>query len=79
MLRKCQLRSTIAALTAMLLALPICAHAGSEPKVTTTLRVALTGSFFLDTGGQSSSKWIDFSGDVQLVKVHFCLRVKEEV
>lgn len=51
----------------MLLAMPICAHAGSAPKVTTTLRVALTGSFFLNTGDQSSSEWIDFSGDVHLV------------
>lgn len=68
MLQRCQLRSSsIAAIAAMLLALPICAHAGSAPKVTTTLRVALTGSFFLNTDDQSSSEWIDFSGDVQLV------------
>jgi len=68
MLRKCQLRtSLISALAGVVLALPTCAHAGSAPKVTTTLRVALTGSFFLNTGDQSTSEWIDFSGDVQLV------------
>ena len=55
------------ALSVMVALAPICAHAGSAPKVTTTLRVALTGSFFLNTGDQSSSEWIDFSGDVQLV------------
>lgn len=44
-----------------------CAHAASAPKVTTTLRTALTGSFFLNTGDASTSEWIDFSGDVQLV------------
>lgn len=55
------------ALSVMVALAPICAHGGSAPKVTTTLRVALTGSFFLNTGDQSSSEWIDFSGDVQLV------------
>jgi hypothetical protein len=68
MLRKCQLRSSfISALAAVVLTLPICAHAGSAPTVTTTLRTALTGSFFLNTGDNSTSEWIDFSGDVQLV------------
>lgn len=55
----------IATLAATILALTVCAHAGS--KVTTSLSTALTGSFFLDTGDQSSSEWIDFSGDVHLV------------
>jgi hypothetical protein len=68
MLRKCQLRfSFISALAAVMLMLPICAHAGSAPKVTTTFRTALTGSFFLNTGHQSTSEWVDFSDDVQLV------------
>lgn len=58
---------SIAILSAGLLALSVCARAGSTPKVTTTLRVALTGSFFLNTGDQSTSEWIDLSGDVQLV------------
>jgi hypothetical protein len=66
MIHERQLRSScIAAIAAMLL-LPACASA-STPKVTTTLRVAVTGSFFFDTGDQSSSEWIDCSGDVQLV------------
>ena len=65
MLRQCQLRSRFAALAAVLLALPLCAHAGS--KVTTSLSTAVTGSFFLNTGDQSSSEWIDFSGDVHVV------------
>ena len=66
MLRRCQLRSSfIAALATALLALSPCARAGS--KVTTSLSPAVTGSFFLNTGDQSSSEWVDFSGDVHLV------------
>lgn len=67
MFQQCQLRSSfIAAIATIVLALPIAAHAGSN-KVTTTLRTSVTGSFFLNTGDQSSSEWIDFSGEVQLV------------
>ena len=66
MLRKRHLRSSFIAVLAITLA-PICAHAGSAPKVTTTIRTALTGSFFLNTGDQSTSEWIDFPGDVQLM------------
>lgn len=67
MLRRCQLGSSfIAAFAAIVLSLTVCAHAGSS-KVTTSIKTTLTGSFFLDTGDQSSSEWIDFSGDVHLV------------
>ena len=67
MLQRCQLRSIfIAVLAAIALAVPVCAHAGAN-KVTTTIKTTLTGSFFLNTGDQSSSEWIDFSGDVHLV------------
>ncbi len=68
MLRQCQLRfSLIATLAAIVVAVPVSAHAGSGPKVTTTLRTALTGSFFFNTGDAATSEWIDFSGNVQLV------------
>src|SRR5690242_6911872 len=68
MLQQHKLRSSfVAALATVTLALSVCAHAGSGPKVTTTLRAALTGSFFLSTGDSSTSEWIDFLGDVQLV------------
>jgi hypothetical protein len=56
-----------AALLVALALAPVNAHAGSAPKMTTTIRAALTGSFFLNTGDNSTSEWIDFSGDVQLV------------
>ena len=57
---------SIAIFAAIALASPVSAHAGST-KVTTTLQTALTGSFFFNTGDASSSEWIDFSGNVQLV------------
>ena len=45
MLQHRQLR-LVTTLAAIVLALPVCANA-SSPKVTTTLRVAVTGAFFL--------------------------------
>jgi hypothetical protein len=67
MLRKYQPGSSfIAAVAAITLAMPVCAHAGAS-KVTTSIKTAVTGSFFFDSGDSSSSEWIDFSGDAQLV------------
>lgn len=67
MLRRCQLPASFTAVLAtIVLSLPVCAHAGSS-KVTTSIKTTLTGSFFLNTGDQSSSEQIDFSGDVHLV------------
>lgn len=53
--------------TSLLLIIVISVSAHASSKVTTTLQVVLTGSFFLDTGDQSTSEWIDFSGNAQLV------------
>ena len=67
MLRRHQFRTSfIAALTAIAFAMPVCAHAGAN-KVTTSIKTTVTGSFFLNTGDNSTSEWIDFSGDVHLV------------
>lgn len=49
------------------LTLSVCAQSSSSSKVTTNLKTALTGSFFLNTGDASTSEWIDVSGSVHLV------------